>query len=132
MHWTTHNATAAAIAVCFALITSGCSSADADDLRMSDLDLTKTEVGCEVEYGNEPVRVVGPIRRADTAVVELSEDSKALIGNSPMTLHITINRGLAKSSVAVNYADIPNSGYVMDDSWIDSAHPGYRITCRRG
>lgn len=99
---------------------------------ISDLDLATGHAGCEVVYGNEAPRIVGPIGRSDTAVVELSEDSKALIGNSPLTLHITVFRGRTQAKESVNWSDVPRSGFVMDDVWIDSAHLGYSITCWRG
>ena len=112
------------------LVLAACSSDDAEP-RITSLDLAEGQLGCEIEYGDEPVRVVGPIGYADTAVVELSEDSKALIGNSPLTLHITIFRGRAQARASVNYAEMDNHEYVMQDTWIDSAHPGYKVTCRK-
>lgn len=99
---------------------------------VSALDLETDHAGCEVNYGNEPAQIVGPIRRADSAVVELSEDSKVVIGNSPLTLHITVFRGRTEAKESVNWSDVPGSGFVMQDVWIDSAHLGYEITCWRG
>ena len=112
---------------------SACSSPDSGPpTAVSDLNLATDHAGCEVTYGNEPTQIIGPIGRTDTAVVELSEDSKALIGNSPMTLHITVFRGRAQAKESVNWSDVPGSGFVMEDVWIDSAHLGYKITCWRG
>ncbi|MDJ0791822.1 MAG: hypothetical protein QNJ71_07980 [Acidimicrobiia bacterium] len=116
-----------------AIVVSGCSSAEqGEPAAVADMDLATGQAGCEVQYGNEPTQVVGPIRRADTAVVEMSEDSKALIGNAPLTLQITVFRGRTQSKESVNWSDVPSSGFVMEDVWIDSAHLGYSITCRRG
>jgi len=112
------------------LVLTSCSS-DGAEPRVTSLDLDEGQIGCEIAYGDEPIRVVGPIGYADTAVVELSEDSKALIGNSPLTLHITIFRGRTQAKASVNYADMENNEYVMQDTWIDSAHPGYKLTCRK-
>lgn len=128
MHLTIRRSLAALALACLAL--ASCSSDDAEP-RITSLDLAEGQLGCEIEYGDEPVRVVGPIGYADTAVVELSEDSKALIGNSPLTLHITIFRGRAQAKASVNYAEMENNEYVMQDTWIDSAHPGYKVTCRK-
>ena len=116
------------------IVVSACSSSDAGrpPTGVSDLNLATDHAGCEVSYGNEPAQIVGPIRRTDTAVVELSEDSKALIGNSPLTLHITVFRGRTQAKESVNWSDVPSSGFVMEDVWIDSAHLGYTITCWRG
>ena len=120
------------MAAAVALI-SACSSSDSGTpTAVSDLNLATDHAGCEVTYGNEPTQIIGPIGRTDTAVVELSEDSKALIGNSPSTLHITVFRGRSQANESVNWSDVPGSGFVMEDVWIDSAHLGYKITCWRG
>ena len=114
------------------LVATACSSSTSAEVETAeDIELLDGQAACLVEYGDYPDQAIGPIRRNDRAVVELSEDSKAIIGNGKGTLHISVYRGRAQAITNVNWDEVPASGYVMEDIWINSAHPGYRITCRR-
>jgi hypothetical protein len=95
-------------------------------------DLGAEDIGCLVTFGDQEPRSVGPIHRTRSAAVDITDDTVVVIGNSPEALHVSVRRGLAERNVIVDHEDIPGSGYVLNDTWIDADHPGYEIVCRRG
>lgn len=96
------------------------------------VDLGAEDIGCLVTFGDQEPQSVGPIHRTKGATVDISDDTVVVIGNSPEALHVSVRRGLAERNVIVAHEDIPGSGYVLNDIWIDTDHPGYEIVCRRG
>jgi len=110
-----------------AFVLAACSSGPPLDVALG-----PTDIGCLVTFGDEPAQSVGPILRTRDVTVDITADTSVVIANSRTAMHITVRRGPAERSVTVDHADIPASGYTLEDTWIDDDHPGYEIVCTHG
>ncbi|MDJ0924048.1 MAG: hypothetical protein QNJ77_05755 [Acidimicrobiia bacterium] len=117
------------VAVLLALAVAGCGD---DAVDAPPFKLAEGEVGCRLVFGSTTGRAIGPLEPGDSETLHPNEFSEVHVGVSPTTLIVRVDRTVAASAASIDLEEIPDEGFDMEGAWIDSAHPGYVITCFRG